>query len=55
LSCSRTGSTLRASKSLRPCWMTFLIIPVGYWHWNLLGYIRAFLWEIFNRPREQCS
>jgi hypothetical protein len=28
LSCSRTESTLRASKSLRPCWTTFLTIPV---------------------------
>jgi hypothetical protein len=28
-SCSRTGSTFRASKWLRPCWTTFLTIPVS--------------------------
>jgi hypothetical protein len=27
---SRTESTLRASKGLWPCWMTFLTIPVSY-------------------------
>ncbi len=50
LPCSRTESTLRASKGLRPCWTDFfehslslilVVCPgvfVGIWH------------EIFNRP-----
>ena len=29
LPCSRTESTLRASKELPPCWTNFLTIPTG--------------------------
>jgi hypothetical protein len=51
LPCSRTESTLRASKWLRPCWTDFfehslqLMIVVSSWAFICHGN------EIFNNPR----
>jgi len=50
LPCSRTESTLRASKGLRPCWTNFfehsLPLLLSVLSWACIG-----LWsEIFNSP-----
>jgi hypothetical protein len=51
LPCSRTESTLRASKELWPCWMTFLTILVAPNDaGNFLKHIPAILWELFSLP-----
>ena len=55
LPCSRTGSTLRASNWLRPCWTDFfdhsrrLLIPISSWAY--MGHVR----EIFNRLTMELS
>ncbi len=50
LPCSRTESTLRASKGLRPCWTDFFEHSLQL---TMLGSSGAFIGygkEIFNRP-----
>jgi len=50
LPCSRTESTLRASKGLRPCWTFYFEHSLSLMLVVCLGAFVGFWYEIFNRP-----
>ncbi len=50
--CSRSTSTLRAQKGLRPCWTTFLNSPDAADSEQLPGEIWPLISSLFNTPGE---
>jgi len=50
LPCSRTESTLRASKGLRPCWTDFFEHSLSLMLVIFPGALMGHGHEIFNRP-----